>query len=115
MPPRPQRGKRKTPTPATITPKSSENFAITYSGDNNYAQVSAFSNFLTVIIPDFSLNIPSTPFNVTAGQSGTLQISVVPATNNSSPLTLTSNGNLPIAYSCSLHPSTVTLHYEATS
>jgi hypothetical protein len=100
---------------ATITPKSSENFAITYSGDNNYAQVTAFSNFLTVIIPDFRLNIPSTPFNITAGQPGTLQISVVPGTNNSSPVTLSCNGNLPIGYSCSLQPPNVNLSNGATS
>src|SRR5258708_39357518 len=105
MPPRPQRGKRKTPTPATITPKSSENFAITYSGENNYAQVSAFSNFLTGIIPDFSLNIPSTPFNVPAGQSGTLQIRVVPPTNNSSPATLTCNRNPACGHSIYPQPS----------
>jgi hypothetical protein len=100
---------------ATITPKSSENFAITYSGDNNYAQVSAFSNFLTVIIPDFSLNIPTTPFNIVAGQPGTLQISVVPATKNPSPVTLSCNGNLPVGYSCSLQPPTVNLANGATS
>jgi hypothetical protein len=100
---------------ATITPKSSENFAITYSGDNNYAQVSAFSNFLTVIIPDFTLQIPSAPFNITAGQSGTLQISVVPVTNNSSPVMLTCNGNVPVGYSCSLQPSTINLANMATS
>jgi len=100
---------------ATITPKSSENFEITYSGDNNYEQVSGFSNFLTVIIPEFTLSIPTTPFNVTAGQPGTLQISVVPATNNPSPVTLSCNGNLPIGYSCSLQPSTVNLANGATS
>ncbi len=100
---------------ATITPTSSENFAITYSGDNNYAQISGFSGFLNVIIPDFSLNIPSAPFNITAGQLGSLQISVVPATNNSSPVTLSCNGNLPTGYSCSLQPSTVNLASGATS
>lgn len=100
---------------ASITAKSNENFAITYSGDNNYAQVSGFSNFLTVIIPDFSLNIPSTPFNVTAGQPGTLLIGVVPATNNSSPVTLTCNGTPPVGYSCSIQPSTVNLANGMTS
>ena len=100
---------------ATITPSSSENFAINYSGDANYAAASASSSFLTVIIPDFSLTIPAAPFNITAGQPGTLQISVTPATNNSSPVTLSCNGNLPIGYTCSLQPSTVNLVNGATS
>jgi hypothetical protein len=94
---------------ATISPKSSENFAITYSGDTNFEAASGFSNFLTVIIPDFSLNIPSTPFNIPVGQPGTLQFNIVPATNNSSPVTLSCNGNLPIGYSCSVQPVTANL------
>ena len=100
---------------ATFTPSTSEFLGISYNGDTNYAAVSAQSSFVTVIIPDFSLNIPSTPFNITAGQSGTLQISVVPATNNSSPVTLSCNGNLPIGYSCSLQPATLNLANGATS
>ena len=100
---------------ATFTPSTSEFLEISYNGDTNYAAVSAQSSFVTVIIPDFSLNIPSTPFNITAGQSGTLQISVVPATNNSSPVTLSCNGNLPIGYSCSLQPATLNLANGATS
>ncbi|HYT24188.1 MAG TPA: Ig-like domain repeat protein [Candidatus Polarisedimenticolia bacterium] len=100
---------------ATFTPSTSESFGISYNGDTNYAAVSAQSNFLTVIIPDFSLNIPAAPFNITAGQLGTLQISVVPATNNSSPVKLSCVGNLPSGYSCSLQPSTVNLANGATS
>ena len=99
----------------TDTPQQSEWYNATYSGDTNYATSNAPGVFVNVNIPDFSLTIPSTPFNVTAGQPGSLQISVVPATNNSSPVTLSCNGNLPIGYSCSLQPSTVNLANGATS
>ena len=98
----------------STTPLASELIGARYSNDPNYANASN-SVFVNVIIPDFSLNIPSTPFNITAGQSGTLQISVVPATNNSSPVTLSCNGNLPIGYSCSLQPATLNLANGATS
>ncbi len=66
-------------------------------------------------IPDFNLSVPNAPFNITAGQSGTLQLSVVPATNSSSPVTLSCAGNMPIGYSCSLQPSTVNLANGATA
>jgi hypothetical protein len=96
------------------TPLSSESINAGYFNDPNYAN-SSNSVFVNVIIPDFGLNIPATPFNITAGQPGTLQISVVPATNNSSPVTLLCNGNMPVGYSCSLQPATVNLAGGATS
>ncbi len=40
---------------------------------------------------------------------------MVPVTNNSSPVTLSCNGNLPIGYSCSLQPTTVNLANGVTS
>jgi subtilase family serine protease len=93
----------------TVKPPSSEGFTLSYSGDGNFAYVEAFSSLLTVIIPEFSLNVPSSPFNIPTGQSGSLQVNVTPATNNSSPVALSCNGNLPIGYACSLQPSTVNL------
>ena len=96
------------------TPLSSESINAGYFNDPNYAN-SSNSVFVNVIIPDFGLNIPATPFNITAGQPGTLQISVVPATNNSSPVTLLCNGNMPVGYSCSIQPATVNLAGGATS
>ena len=96
------------------TPLSSESINAVYFNDPNYAN-SSNGVFVNVIIPDFGLNIPSTPFNITAGQPGTLQISVVPATKNSSPVTLLCNGNMPVGYSCSLQPATVNLASGATS
>jgi len=99
---------------ASTTPHASQIIYAYFSGYPNFADNSATVS-VNVNIPDFSLNIPSTPFNIPAGQPGTLQISVVPATNNSSPVTLTCNGNLPVGYSCSLQPATVNLASGATS
>jgi hypothetical protein len=100
---------------ASATPQTSQYIYANFSGGYpNYADNSG-GVLINVNIPDFSLNIPSTPFNITAGQSGTLQIGVVPATNNSSPVTLSCAGNMPIGYSCSLQPSTVNLANGATS
>ncbi len=99
----------------TTTPQSTEYVQVNFAGDSNFAAAFTTSNLINVNIPDFSLNIPSTPFNITAGQPGMLQISVVPATNNSSPVALTCNGNLPIGYSCSLQPTNVNLASGATS
>jgi hypothetical protein len=99
---------------ASTTPQASQVIYAYFSGYPNFADNSA-TVFVNVNIPDFSVNIPSTPFNITAGQPGTLQISVVPVTSNSSPVTLMCNGNLPVGYSCSLQPSTLNLANMATS
>ena len=98
----------------TTTPLGAEYIQASYSGDSNF-QGSSQQLFINVNVPEFSLNIPSTPFNVTAGQPGTLQLGVVPATTNSSPVTLSCGGNLPIGYSCSLQPATVNLAAGATA
>jgi hypothetical protein len=82
---------------------------VSFSGDSNFADSSQVSNWITVNVPDFSLNLGSTPLNVTAGQSATLQFNVTPLSTNASPVTLACNGNLPSGYSCSLQPATVNL------
>ncbi len=98
----------------STTPLASELISASYSSDPNYANASN-SVFVNVNIPDFSLSVPGNPFTIAVGQSGMLQISVVPATNNSSPVTLSCNGNMPIGYSCSLQPATVNLTNGTTS
>jgi len=98
----------------SFVPNSTGYVAVGYGGDPNY--IDGQTNVLVnVNIPDFSLSVPSPPFTITAGQPGTLQIGIAPATNNASPVTLSCNGNLPIGYSCSLQPSTVNLANGATS
>jgi hypothetical protein len=102
---------------ATVTtaPQSTEYVQVNFTGDSNFQRAFTTSNLINVNIPDFSLNIPAAPLNITAGQPGTLQISVAPATNSSSPVTLTCNGNLPVGYSCSVQPATINLASGATS
>jgi hypothetical protein len=99
---------------ATFVPSSTELFSIGYSGDTNYSGASASSGFVTVIIPDFSINVPG-PLLLTAGQSGSLQIGIIPATTNSSPVTLSCAGNMPAGYNCSVQPATVSLANGVTA
>jgi hypothetical protein len=94
---------------AITIPTATEIFLINYSGDSNYEPAGAGSSLLTVIIPDFSLSLPNGPFLVPIGQPGSLQISIVPATNNSSPVLLGLNSNLPVGYALSFQPSKVML------
>ncbi len=98
---------------ATITPQSSEWISLNYSGDTNYAGSSSTS-FFTVDIPNFSLTVPG-PLVVTSGQSGSVQISVVPASNTPSPVTLSCYDGLPNGYACAFQPNPVNLANGATS
>src|SRR5262249_4162475 len=93
----------------TTVPQSSEYVQVNFNGDSNFASVYNTSSWINVNIPDFSLNVPNPSFNVTAGQSGNLQINVTPVSNNSSPVALSCAGNLPVGYSCSVQPSIVNL------
>jgi subtilase family serine protease len=99
----------------STTPQATQGiYASFFGGDPNYA--ANFANALvTVNIPDFTINVPATPLAITAGQSGAMQISIVPATNNSSPVTLSCNGNLPAGYSCNVNPQIVNLSNGATA
>jgi Pro-kumamolisin, activation domain/Bacterial Ig-like domain (group 3) len=101
----------------SATPQTSQ--AITasfYGGDPNYASTTA-TTFVTVNIPDFTISVPATPLVITAGQSGTMQISIVPATNNSSPVTLVCdvNRSLPTGYTCNVNPQIVNLANGSTA
>jgi hypothetical protein len=93
----------------TTVPQSSEVVQVNYSGDPNFEGAFNLTGLINVNIPDFSLTVPNSPFNVPTGQTGSMQINVMPATNSSSPVTLSCNGNLPVGYSCSLQPSTANL------
>ena len=64
----------------TITPQSSNAIQVNYSGDANYSFTQMFAS-VTVNIPDFSLNLPSSPLLVTAGQPGSEVATIVPASN----------------------------------
>jgi hypothetical protein len=120
-----------TPTPGTdangnqtltaivpVTPQNSTVIYVNYTGDANYESNSATA-FVTVIIPDFSLNLPASPLLVTAGQSGTLVATIVPASNAASSVSLSCGGNaggeLPAGYSCTFSPAIVNLSNGASA
>jgi hypothetical protein len=112
----------------TSVPQGSEGIGVVYTGDANYANISANEPFITVNIPDFSFSPSLTAMTVVAGQTGSLQITIVPGTNLSSPVSLlcsgnasiiqlppASNGSLPGGYACTVQPTTVNLANGASS
>ncbi len=80
-----------------------------FAGDTNYYQ-SGSSVFIRVDIPNFSVAANSSSLALTAGQSGIATITVTPATNSTSPVTLAClNAYVVVGSSCNFSPSTVTL------
>jgi len=75
----------------TYTPQFSVDINSQYQGDSNYASASSSFDFISVVIPDFSMpQVASIP--VTAGQTGTITIQVTPATIAPSTVSLSLNG-----------------------
>jgi hypothetical protein len=97
----------------TVTPQGPGTFNAGYSGDSNFANSSA-SAFIQVDIPDFILNVPSAPVVINIGQTGMLAFTITPASNASSPVTL-SCLSPPVGYACTVQPPTVNLANGATS
>ena len=95
---------------ATLTtqPQSSGFYSALFAGDSTYNQSGALIN-VSVDIPDFSLaaNMPSS--SITAGSSAVATINVAPASNSSSPVTLTCPGYPILGIACSFSPATVNL------
>lgn len=99
----------------TTSPQSSESVQVAYQGDSNYGS-SNDTKFVTVNIPDFSLSALSTPLTITAGQSGATQITITPASNNASSVSLSCNNlTVPFGYSCAFQPATVSLANGASA
>jgi len=75
---------------ATVVSQTSESIIVKYSGDANYGSAVGFSPLITVNIPDFSLS-PSSGLSViaTAGQSASGLVTITPATQTPSPVSLT--------------------------
>lgn len=89
------------------TPQTSAYITANYGGDTNYNSGSN-TVFINVNVPDFALStVPNVSF--TAGQSGSTLISVQPVTSNPTSVALSCAGNLPIGYSCSFSPASVSL------
>ena len=101
-------------TTATIAPVATGTLFAIYQGDGTYGASSSPGDTITVFTPDFSLGFPNGGLTITTGQAGTLPFQVIPATNNSSPVSLSCSGNPPFGYGCSVQPATVNLANGAT-
>jgi hypothetical protein len=95
----------------SFVPQFSSFAAALFNGDSNYFQSGSTTLDVNVNIPDFSLSgsVPTSP--ITAGSSAMVAITVTPASNASSPVTLACPPpyGLPAGISCSFSPSTVNL------
>ena len=91
---------------AMVSPQNSGANFVNYSGDSNYAFASA-SVSITVNLPDFSIGVSVPNLTITAGQTGTTQITIAPMNNISDLVALNCNFN-PFQFvnlSCSFNPS----------
>jgi hypothetical protein len=89
----------------TITVNSTENVYVQYSGDSNYFANS--SNYVSVLVPDFSLNANTGYVTLTAGQSQAIQIYVSDNYGFSSTVNNFSCSGLPAEATCSFSPTSV--------
>ena len=120
-----------TPTPGTdangnqtltatvrVTPQTSTAIYVYYPGDTIYASAETAVP-VTVNIPDFSLNVPSSPLLISAGQPASIEVTVVPASNLPSTVSLSCGGmaagELPGGYNCAFSPATVNLSNGAST
>jgi hypothetical protein len=97
---------------ATAIPSGSEAFNLNYSGDSNYAPVTASGNMVTVNIPDFSLG-PAAGITIAplAGQSARTQVTVTPLSQTPSPVTLSVYPAISISgYKIAITPQTINLN-----
>lgn len=100
---------------ATTTPQWNGYINAFYQGDTNYTQTSN-DLFITVNIPDFTMS-PASGLAVApvAGQSGSGQITVTPASSTPSAVTLTLSPIVISGYSITLNPQTVSLNGSPAS
>jgi pro-kumamolisin-like protein/Big-like domain-containing protein len=91
----------------TFVPQQTEGVVAFYQGDANYA-FSSGSTVVVVNIPDFAVAVSD--ISVTAGQTGTAAVTITPATNLSSPVTLGCFFGFTIpGTTCQFNPATVNL------
>ena len=90
---------------AMVSPQNSGANVANYYGDSNYAFASA-SVFVTVNLPDFSIGTSVPNLTITAGQTGTAQITLTPVNNIADSVALSCNFN-PfqfVSLPCSFNP-----------
>ncbi|HEV3420818.1 MAG TPA: Ig-like domain repeat protein [Candidatus Acidoferrum sp.] len=92
---------------ATTTPQGNEFIIASYSGDVNYQSVQTTGN-VTVNIPDFTLTAPNA-LSATMGQTASVTLTITPASNTPSPVTLTVPGGAPPGTTLTVNPATVNL------
>jgi hypothetical protein len=94
---------------ATVTMQSSSAFYANYSGDSNYSSATAYSSWVTVNSPDFSIT-PSQPgLTITAGQSASVNIVVTPTFSLSSAAQFQVPTPVVQGITCSVSPAQVQL------
>jgi hypothetical protein len=100
----------------SFVPQFSSFAAALFNGDSNYFQSGSTTLNVNVNIPDFSLSANLLTSSITAGNSAMATITVTPASNSSTPVTLACPTNgMPIGINCSFSPSTVNLSNGAAT
>jgi hypothetical protein len=94
---------------ATTIPQGSGAYSATYTGDTNFAFASTISTLVNVNIPDFILTPPA-GISATLGQTGSGILTITPASNTPSTVTLTvPGGAAPPGTTLTVSPMTVNL------
>jgi hypothetical protein len=63
---------------AMVAPQNTQPISVNYSGDSNYESAFTATPFVTVNQPDFSIGTNPPSVTITAGQTGTTQVTVTP-------------------------------------
>jgi len=96
---------------ATMTPQFGESFMISYGGDSHYAGISAFSQLVTVVIPDFTLGpVNGLSLQPVAGQAASGQVTIAPASSIPSTVNLSLVAPAISGYTITLNPQQVSLN-----
>lgn len=100
----------------TVAPLRTEQLSAFFNGDANYASSASAPLNITVVTPDFTFGASSSTLTVPAGQTGTLPLTLTPATNLTSSvnLSITSTG-MPAGSASSFAPNPVTLSNSVPS
>jgi hypothetical protein len=100
----------------TVTPLQTEQLTAIFNGDANYASSSSAPLNITVVTPDFTFGPDSSTLTVTAGQTGTLPLTLTPATNLTSSVKLSiNNTGMPAGSTYSFTPNPATLSNSVPS
>jgi hypothetical protein len=94
---------------ATATFPFGDSFSANYSGDANYASASAYSGYVTVNPPDFSITSSQPGLTITAGQSASASIVVTPTFPLASPVQFQLPSPVVQGITCSVSPAQVQL------